>query len=90
MRGNAWRTADAGKTWSRIDLGTYKGALQGATELADGTVVLAGADGMIAVSHDSGATFSAQPLGSRASLTGALRIASGWIVAEPSGLRAVQ
>ena len=89
MRGNAWRSADAGKTWQRVDLGNYKGALQGAVELGDGSVVLAGADGMIAVSRDGGSTFVAQPLGSRASLTAALRVPAGWIVAGPAGLREV-
>jgi photosystem II stability/assembly factor-like uncharacterized protein len=89
MRGNAWRSADAGKTWKRIDLGSYKGALQGAAELADGTIVLTGADGMIATSRDGGASFTAQALGSRASLTAALRVPSGWIVAGPAGLNAV-
>jgi photosystem II stability/assembly factor-like uncharacterized protein len=89
MRGNAWRSTDAGKTWKRVDLGTYKGALQGAAELADGSVVLTGADGMIAISRDGGATFTAQALGSRASLTAAVRIPSGWIVAGPAGLSAV-
>jgi photosystem II stability/assembly factor-like uncharacterized protein len=90
MRGNAWRTVDAGKTWQRVDLGGYKGALQGATELPDGNVVLAGADGMIAVSRDGGVTFTTQQLGSRAVLTGALRISSGWIVAGPAGLHYVR
>jgi len=89
MRGNAWRTADAGKTWKRVDLGAYKGSLQGAAELADGTVVLSGAEGMIAASRDAGATFVAQPLASHASLAAALRTPSGWIVAGPAGLRSV-
>jgi photosystem II stability/assembly factor-like uncharacterized protein len=91
MRGNAYRSADAGKSWQRIDLGTYKGALQGATELADGAVVLTGADGMIATSKDGGVTFAATPVPSRVTVTAVARTSNGnLLVAGPSGLRTVK
>ena len=88
MRGNAWRTPDAGKTWQRIDLGTYTGSLQGAAEMPDG-VVLAGADGLIATSRDGGITFEVKPLASRITIAALLRTALGWIIASPAGLRIV-
>lgn len=90
MRGNAYRSADAGKSWQRIDLGSYRGALQGATELADGTVVLNGADGMIATSTDRGVTFATNPVPSRVTVTAVARTTKGrWLAAGPSGLRPV-
>ena len=77
--------------WWRIDLGTYKGALQGASELADGSVMLTGADGMIATSKDGGVTFAANPLPSRVTVTAVARTANGqWLAAGPSGLRPVK
>ena len=88
MRGNAWRSTDAGKSWQRIDLGNYSGALQGASELPDGSVVISGADGMIARSTDAGATFVPAPLPSRITVTASARTASGrWLVAGPAGVR---
>ena len=88
MRGNAWRTTDNGKNWARVGLGDYKGPLQGASELPEG-VVLVGADGLIAISRDGGATFEVKPDASRATITALLRTALGWIIASPSGLRVV-
>lgn len=90
MRGNAWRSNDAGKSWQRVDLGNYKGALQGGVQLGGGEVILAGADGMIAVSRDGGSTFTARPLASRLPLSAALPQADGWIVAGPAGVRATR
>ena len=88
MRGNAWRTTDNGKNWARVGLGDYKGPLQGASELPEG-VALVGADGLIAISRDGGATFEVKPDASRATITAVLRTAPGWIIASPSGLRVV-
>jgi len=88
MRGNAFRTTDAGRTWKRIDLGAYKGALQGAAELADGTVVLSGADGLVAASRDRGATFTITTLANRALVSAVVEAGRGrQLVAGPGGLR---
>lgn len=88
MRGNAFRTDDGGSSWQRVDLGGYKGALQTGTELADGTVVLAGADGMIATSADQGRTFAIRPLPDRRTIAALARTADGqWLTAGLFGLR---
>jgi photosystem II stability/assembly factor-like uncharacterized protein len=90
MRGNAWRSTDAGRNWKRIDLGPYTGALQGASEQPDGSVVLTGADGLVARSADAGATFKLSALASRITVAAAAPGAPGqWLVASPSGLRRV-
>jgi photosystem II stability/assembly factor-like uncharacterized protein len=90
MRGNAWRSADAGKSWQRVELGDYKGALQGAAEMADGSVILTGAEGLIATSTDGAITFRATSIPSRVTVTAAARTSSGrWLAAGPSGLRPV-
>ena len=83
-----YRSTDAGKTWRRVDLGTYKGGIQGAAEFADGTVLLTGADGLVAASKDRGATFRALPLASRALVAAIAQSAGGrQLVAGPAGLR---
>jgi photosystem II stability/assembly factor-like uncharacterized protein len=87
MRGNAFRTADLGKSWQRIDVGPYKGALQGATELGDGTVLLMGADGMIAASRDEGVTFLVNSIPSRATVVALERTMGRSLTAGPGGLR---
>jgi len=89
MRGNAYRSADFGKSWRRIDLGGYKGALQGASEAPDGSVTLSGADGLVAVSRDGGATFESRPIASRITVSAIQRTPDGWVVASPAGLRVV-
>ena len=60
MRGTVLRTTDNGKSWATVDLDRYKGAVQNAAELPDGSVVLVGAGGLIASSRDKGATFKVQ------------------------------
>jgi photosystem II stability/assembly factor-like uncharacterized protein len=88
MRGNAYRSADSGRSWQRIDLGSYTGALQGAVELPDSSVVLTGADGMIARSTDGGSRFAPSPVANRMTVTAAVPTPSGrWLAAGPAGLR---
>jgi hypothetical protein len=56
--------------------------------LPDASVVLTGAEGMIAVSADGGATFAPAPIPLRLTVTGAVRTASGrWLAATTAGLR---
>jgi photosystem II stability/assembly factor-like uncharacterized protein len=58
MRGNVMRTTDNGKTWSKVPLENYRGAVQNGAELPDGSVVLVGAGGLVASSRDKGASFN--------------------------------
>jgi photosystem II stability/assembly factor-like uncharacterized protein len=85
MRGHAFRSADRGLTWKQVDLGAYRGALQGATIEEDGRVVLTGADGFVAVSRD-GVSFSVAALPSRATIAARMLVAGRALCAGPSGL----
>jgi len=56
MRGNLFRSADQGKSWDKIDLGTTLGVMNG-RQLPDGRVLLVGNAGLIARSDDHGFSF---------------------------------
>jgi photosystem II stability/assembly factor-like uncharacterized protein len=86
MRGNAFRSNDGGDTWQRIDLGGYKGSLQGGAQLADGTALLVGGDGMLAFSVDGGG-FTTKTIADRRTVGAAERAANRWLTAGPTGLR---
>ena len=60
MRGNAWRSGDAGKTWQKVETGIQSG-LNAATVLADGRIVLASQGGNVLVSTDDARTFKPAP-----------------------------
>lgn len=51
MRGNAYMSADKGKTWKQVDVGAQN-TLTGSTVLADGRIVLVSLGGDILVSGD--------------------------------------
>jgi len=57
MRGNAWRSADEGRTWQKVDTGVQSG-LSGATVLGDGRLVLVSQAGQVLVSGDKGLSFT--------------------------------
>ncbi|MGH8519371.1 MAG: WD40/YVTN/BNR-like repeat-containing protein, partial [Panacagrimonas sp.] len=57
MRGNVWRSADAGATWSQVDVGSTA-AINGGRQLDDGRVVLSGNGGLLLISRDDGRTFA--------------------------------
>lgn len=61
MRGTAYRSADRGLTWKKLDTGVTAGITAGAF-LGDGRIALATQAGRIAVSRDGGATFADQQL----------------------------
>lgn len=56
MRGNAFRSADRGETWKKLETGTTGGITAGAV-LSDGRIVLATQTGALVVSADDGETF---------------------------------
>lgn len=61
MRGSVFRSADAGKTWQRIDLGSSAG-MTGATLLGNDDVVLVSMAGTAYMSTDNGQSFRQLPL----------------------------
>jgi len=56
LRGNAWRSRDAGKSWQQVDTGVLTG-LTGAALLADGRIALVSQGGQVLVSRDNGSSF---------------------------------
>lgn len=57
LRGNAWRSTDAGATWTKAETGVAAG-LTSALVRKDGSVVLVSQAGHVLQSSDHGATFS--------------------------------
>lgn len=60
LRGNAFRSADSGKSWSKVDTHLPASIVSGTT-LAPGVVVLADQGGRLAISSDGGMAFSLLP-----------------------------
>jgi photosystem II stability/assembly factor-like uncharacterized protein len=56
LRGSLYRSADAGKTWERIDSGTQQ-SITSAIALADGGVLVGTQGGQLLVSRDRGKSF---------------------------------
>ncbi len=69
LRGNAFRSTDAGKTWSRLDVG-LAASIVGAARTRRGVLLLADAGGRIAASDDGAATFRPVKVERPAALTG--------------------
>lgn len=57
MRGNVYRSKDQGATWEKMPLDS-KSTLNGGSVAADGSIVLSGNNGLIAVSTDEGQSFT--------------------------------
>lgn len=60
LRGNAFRSADGGKSWSKVDA-LLPATIVSGTTLAPGIVVLADQGGRLAISSDGGVVFSLLP-----------------------------
>jgi photosystem II stability/assembly factor-like uncharacterized protein len=60
LRGNAFRSADGGATWTRIDT-RLPATIVSATRMDHGEIVLADQGGRIAVSHDGAMSFDLIP-----------------------------
>lgn len=56
LRGNAWRSRDAGRTWEQVQTGT-EASITGGTTTQDGRIALATIGGVVLVSGDGGLTF---------------------------------
>lgn len=69
LRGNVYRSADGGSTWSKVDAG-LSAAIVAAAHRADGALLLADAGGRVAVSTDGAMTFARLALKHAMPLTG--------------------
>jgi len=58
LRGNAFRSDDAGRTWTKVDVG-LPASIVGAATTAQGTLLLADLGGRVVGSDDGGRTFKA-------------------------------
>jgi photosystem II stability/assembly factor-like uncharacterized protein len=85
LRGNVYRSDDAGKTWSKTDAG-LPAAIVGAAPASDGAILLADGGGRIASSADGGRTFSKVALKTPLPLTGFAPIGSDrFVLVGPRG-----
>lgn len=87
LRGNAFRSADGGHTWQKIETGLQVGLTGGAAE--DGRIVLVSQAGHVLVSTDDGASFT--PLKIERPLPAAAVTVAGKdavVIAGPRGVRA--
>jgi len=76
MRGNVYRSENAGATWTKIDAGGEQSLTNGRL-LDDGRIVLVGIGGKMAISGDDGRTFAPVKTGTRQSLAQVLALADG-------------
>jgi len=88
LRGNAYRTTDAGASWQKVDTRIPVGLTGGAVS-PDGRIVLVSQAGHVLVSSDAGATF--EPLAVEPPTPAAAVIAvdaKSMVIAGPRGVRA--
>ena len=90
MRGNVFRSADAGNTWQSVAMKTKAGISSGAV-LADGRIVLASLSGEVFQSEDDGKSFAVLPLSDpMPSYFGVIGVSEGRVaVVGFNGIRAV-
>jgi len=86
LRGNAFRSADRGSTWTKVDAGLPASIVAGAST-ADGAIVLGDQGGRIAISADGGATFRPALLKNPMPLAGIANAGNGRLAL--AGLRGV-
>lgn len=80
MRGNVYRSEDAGMQWTKVGLNAKQGVMN-ALILPDGGIVLVGNAGFVARSDDDGRSFRQIDSGSRASLAQGAVLSSGELIA---------
>ncbi len=89
MRGNIVRSADDGLTWQHLPI-AQAGSLTGAALLADGRPVLVGVDGTLVLGDAAGEQFRLQRLDDRVTLTAAVTVRGGALVAATAaGMRSL-
>ena len=79
LRGNLFRSDDAGETWRQIDTGTVA-LLTDGLRPPDGPVIVTGCAGTLLVSRDGGESFELAQQADRQGLATALATADGGLV----------
>jgi photosystem II stability/assembly factor-like uncharacterized protein len=79
MRGNVYRSTDAGNAWTKVAFPATV-AINGGSVSADGRVVLVGNNGVLATSADNGNSFVAGNVPQRAPLAQATYTRDGGLV----------
>jgi photosystem II stability/assembly factor-like uncharacterized protein len=85
LRGNAWHSADGGKTWRKVETGLQVGLTAGAADA--GRLVLVSQAGHVLVSRDDGASFKPLELDRPLPAAAVLGVDHGVVIAGPRGLR---
>jgi photosystem II stability/assembly factor-like uncharacterized protein len=86
LRGNAFRSDDAGKTWAKVDTGLPATIVAGLTTGTD-AIVVGDVGGRVAISTDSARTFKAAPLSISRPLAGMADAGNGRLaVVGPQGV----
>lgn len=89
LRGNAFRSADGGATWTRIDAG-LPATIVSSTSPQPGVVILADQGGRLAISHDAATTFKPVPVQKSLPLTSIVDVGGGRLAATgPFGVTVV-
>lgn len=90
LRGNVFRSADAGSTWTKVDAGLPAAIVSG-TRTASGAVLLADAGGRIAASSDAGRSFNPVEVATGMPLTGIVEAGNGrFALVGPRGAAVAQ
>ena len=79
LRGNVYRSDDAGASWAKVDVG-LPSAVVGAAHTQRGATILADAGGRVVASGDGGRTFTSVPLKQPMPLTGVAEAGEGRLV----------
>jgi len=79
LRGNAYASADAGKTWRRADTGVQTGLTAG-VQLDGGALALVSQAGQLLVSRDGGVTFVIEKLARPQAAAAALALPGGGLL----------
>lgn len=79
LRGNAYRSADDGASWQKVDLGLPVTVTAGA-RLADGSLALVDETGRLLQSRDGGQSFAPAKVQQPSSFTGLVQAADGSLV----------
>lgn len=90
LRGNVYRSDDAGTTWTKADAG-LPATIVGATRAADGALLLADVGGRMATTRDGGRSFHELASRQAVPVTGVVDIGDGkLVVVGPRGATVVE